>query len=1222
MGNSPSLLNRAFEILNRVKKNNIQLSERKTLAVELTALMINEAKQIQTKEDILIQKQFSKMMDDPNGKVFTTRVTDQCFRSDDPYRVADQLAYTLKRYGIPKFASCFKKIQLRVFSFLGKPFARIFVPLAKNFLRKETRRVIVPGEISQLIKHIKKRHEEGVRINLNHLGEALLGEEEAKNRLRIYLEDLARPEIEYISVKITTIYSQINLLAWEHTIEKLAEKLRELYRAAMEHSFTDKDGMKHPKFVNLDMEEHRDLNLTVEVFKKVLNEPEFQMHYAGIVLQAYLPDSFHIQQKLTEWAERRVSAGGVPIKVRLVKGANLAMEQVEASIEGWPQTPFTNKPEVDANYKKMVHFGLNPAHASFVNIGIASHNLFDVAYALILRSENDVEEFVSFEMLEGMADHQRKVVQAIAKGILLYCPSATKEEFVNAVAYLVRRLDENTAPENFLRHVFDLTPGTELWDQQVVMFEKACGEIDFVSTKPRRLQNRGAPFVDTPACGSFENEPNTDWSLAENRLWIESVINQWKTKKVMKVPLSIGNEEVWNEEQSAIGWDPSRPDHELYRYSLATEEQVDQAIEIAQNFTSKWSNYDRRERFKIIAKVANKIRENRGDLIGCMMADAGKIVSEADAEISEAIDFCEYYRRNMEELYFLEDIEWSSKGVVLVTPPWNFPCAIPLGGVIAALTTGNTVIFKPAPETILVAWHLAKLCWEAGVPKEALQFIVCEDDPVGTRLIEDERINSVILTGATETAKLFYRLRPGLDLHAETGGKNAIIVTSLSDRDLVVKEVIHSAFGHAGQKCSACSLLILESEVYHSAQFRKQLLDAAASLKVGSPWDFSTIVNPLIHPPGKNLLRGMTELDEGEEWLLEPVQHPENPRLWSPGIKWGVKPGSFMHKTELFGPVLGVMCAEDLKEAIGIANDTPYGLTSGLHSLDRREQNYWLAHIEVGNCYINRGITGAIVQRQPFGGCKGSSYGQGAKAGGPNYLMQLMHARQKSFPKENEPVSGEVAKLCRFVERSKPSSEEIKCWNICVCNYAFYWSHYFSKEHDPSKLLGQDNYLKYVPEKGVIFRYQPKDTVWDALCVTAAALTCHCQLIISANREECEKLKKIAKIHQFSCINLQEQTDEELMVYLREHPNERVRLLSVPSKRIITVFGENATRHYIGPVLANGRIELLHYLREMSVSTDYHRYGNLGLREGEKRSPLPTLEGGHQRCQSCKNNGV
>lgn len=593
-----------------------------------------------------------------------------------------------------------------------------------------------------------------------------------------------------------------------------------------------------------------------------------------------------------------------------------------------------------------------------------------------------------------------------------------------------------------------------------------------------------------------------------------------------------------------------------------------------------------------------------------MVADSGKIVSEADAEISEAIDFCEYYRRNSEELDYLEDIEWNAKGVVLVTPPWNFPCAIPLGGVVAALATGNSVLFKPARETLLVAWKLVNLLWEAGIPKKVLQLMICEDQTIGSMLIKDPRIDSVILTGATETAELFLKMRPGIDLHAETGGKNALIVTSLSDRDLAIKMIIQSAFGHAGQKCSACSLLILEAEVYDSLQFKKQLKDTAESLIVGSAYDFKTKVNPLIHEPNEKLLKGLTTLEEGEEWLLKPKQDPQNPRLWSPGIKWGVKENSFLHQTELFGPLLGVMRAENLQEAISFANGTPYGLTSGLHSLDIREQNYWMKQIRAGNLYINRGITGAIVQRQPFGGCKKSSFGQGNKAGGPNYLIQLMHAAQKNSPKEKEPVLDHVLSLCKYMEKAGLNPDEKHLWNSSVCNYAFYWNHYFSKTHDPSKLLGQDNLLKYVPRENLLFRIQKEDSWLDVLRVVAASLTCHCELKISGDSNSLSILKNSAKIHRLPKVTLFEETEKDFIQRIEKKSNQRIRLLTPPSVDLLKFAANQGTYLDVSPVLANGRLELLHYLREVSISNDYHRYGNLGRRENEQRTPLKEEKNG------------
>jgi RHH-type transcriptional regulator, proline utilization regulon repressor / proline dehydrogenase / delta 1-pyrroline-5-carboxylate dehydrogenase len=397
------------------------------------------------------------------------------------------------------------------------------------------------------------------------------------------------------------------------------------------------------------------------------------------------------------------------------------------------------------------------------------------------------------------------------------------------------------------------------------------------------------------------------------------------------------------------------------------------------------------------------------------------------------------------------------------------------------------------------------------------------------------------LTGATATAKLFMQLRLGIDLIAETGGKNALIITALADRDQAIKDLVQSAFGFAGQKCSACSLAILEGELYDDLHFREQLRDAVQSLAVGSAWELKSRVTPLIREANPTLLRGLTVLDEGEEWLLKPLQDAKNPNLWSPGIKLGVKRGSFAYQNELFGPVLGLMRAEDLEEAVDLANGTPYGLTSGLHSLDQREKDYWLKCIEAGNCYINRSITGAIVQRQPFGGYKQSSFGPGLKAGGPNYLIQFMSAEAR---------------------QAQPT-------------YQQWWNSYYSQDHDPSQLVGEANLLRYLPRERMLVRFQKGDSRQALLNVLEAARICGTPIEVSCDPGEQSSLAE---------------TEEQLIERL---DGGRVRFLSTPSSTLKLAFANAAVTVIDSPVNTCGRVELLHYLREVSISHCTHRYGLL-----------------------------
>lgn len=1193
-------IDKANALLANVKGKNSSIHDLQNKAIELAALLIREVPVIQTVKEKALQEQLARLMNDPAGKIFTTCMTDQCFRSQCNSRIADQLCYLMKKYGVPKYLSFDKRIEMKLFKTFGKLFSPLFVPTIKKIVKKETSGVILPAEKRQLRMHMARRRREGVRLNLNHLGEAVLGEEEALRRLQIYKEDLADPGIEYISVKISTIYSQLNLIAWDETLEILAERLRQLYDVAQSNFYVRADGKKVPKFVNLDMEEYRDLHLTIALFCKVLSEPQYKNVSAGIVLQSYLPDAFAMQQQLTTWALERFSSGGAPIKIRIVKGANLAMERVDASLHNWPQAPYPNKAEVDANYKRMIEYGCHPLRAKAVHLGIASHNLFDISLALLLRSQNNVEEYVSFEMLEGMADSLRRVVQAVSCDMLLYCPVAKEEEFQNAVAYLIRRLDENTAPENFLRSFFGLQPDSPEWNRQVSFFVNSFRMVHELADQSRRTQNRLESPTQPDLFASFENEPDTDWSLPQNIQWAKEILASWQNFKFESIPLVIDGKQITKTDatQMGIGKDPSLPNKTLFSYSLANENDIECALESAKGSLNTWKALSAVERSYLMSQVAVGLRQKRGELIGVMVANTGKTISEADSEVSEAIDFAEFYRRSLEELYSFPDIEWVPKGIVLVAPPWNFPCSIPCGGILAALAAGNCVLFKPAPEAIGVGWLVAQIFWNAGISQEILQFIVCQDEPIGTLLIKDPRLSAVTLTGATATAKYFLNMRPGIDLMAETGGKNALIITSMADRDLAIKDLLSSAFGYSGQKCSACSLAIIEAEVYDDPHFREQLLDAATSLSVGSAWQMKSKVTPLIRAPmeGDVLHQALTRLEEGEEWLLKPQPDPNNPNLWSPGIKMGVQPMSFTHQTEFFGPLLGVMRANHLAEAIEIANHTKYGLTAGLHSLDPREKDVWVEAVEAGNCYINRGITGAIVQRQPFGGCKESSFGSGFKAGGPNSLIPFMHPIQKSLPKEKASLGVIGEKLAAHLHEANFTEEQKHHWLTSIGNYAFYWNCYFSKEHDPSKILGQDNILLYRPHKQLLLRLNAGDDPMDLWRAIGAIAIVGGQLEISAEKPVIDLVSKLIEIAELH-LTLTIESEEQLIRRLSEGQLRQVRLFSSPSTQMQEVLAKAACNVKIAPTLANGRLELLNYLREVSISYNYHRYGNLGERE-------------------------
>jgi RHH-type proline utilization regulon transcriptional repressor/proline dehydrogenase/delta 1-pyrroline-5-carboxylate dehydrogenase len=1172
--------------------------ERARRAVRLAEALLRDARARQTPEEVAQARRLARMMEDPHGKELTIALTDQAFRSRRPARIADQLAYLLERYGTPQFMEWWERVALMLGGVMAHYLPSLVVPPIVARLRHETESLILPGEEDELRRYLAERRTAGTRLNLNQLGEAILGEGEAARRLDAYLALLAREDVEYISVKVSSVFSQINLVAFRHTVERVKDRLRTLYRQALRHRYRHPDGQLTPKFINLDMEEYRDLDLTLTAFREVLDEDEFRPLPAGIVLQAYLPDSHRAQRALVTWAMERCGRGAAPIKLRIVKGANLAMERIEADLQGWPQAPYLTKREVDANWKRMVEYGCRHDHARAVHLGIASHNLFDVAYGLLLREDEGVEAWVEFEMLEGMANHQARAVQARAGGLLLYAPVVRAEDFHSAIAYLVRRLDENTAEDNFLRHVFGLEPGSPEWERERDRFLGAFEVMDSVTDVPRRAQDRAAQarHADAPgataggASAPFANEPDTDWSLSANRRWIDDVVMRWRDRAPETVPLQIGGVRLQGAGE-VEGRDRSRPERVAYRHALADRAQVSRALDVARAACTDWAGRPAAERRALLDGAATVLARRRADLIGAMIVDGAKAVPEADPEVSEAIDFARYYARALDALGDLGGCRMVALGVVVVAPPWNFPLSIPAGGVLAALAAGNSVVLKPAPEAVLVGWHLAGALWDAGIPREALQFVPCPDDDVGRALITDPRVDAVILTGSIATARRFLAWRPDLALFAETSGKNAMIITALADRDQAIRDLVRSAFGHDGQKCSAASLAICEAEVYDDAVFRRQLRDAAASLDAGSAWETSSRITPLTQPPGDALRSALTTLDEGEEWLLEARRVGGHPCLWSPGIKVGVRRGSFFHRTECFGPVLGLMRAHDLDEAIDLANDTPFGLTSGIQSLDEREIDRWLDRIEAGNLYVNRHTTGAIVGRQPFGGWKGSSVGPGAKAGGPNYVFQLARWRQAALPAPGAACPQEVSTLLEHCLAEVADERERALLKAAAGSYAQAWQTHFARPHETTRRLGEQNVFRYRPCRRVLVRGDGASPAGRLALRQAllAAFTCGVALTVSLSRGD-----PWPWLVDDASVPVSVESDADLIRRLRSsHGVERLRALEPISLAVRSAAHEAGVTIIDAPVLATGRLELRWYMREQTISRVTHRHGNV-----------------------------
>jgi RHH-type proline utilization regulon transcriptional repressor/proline dehydrogenase/delta 1-pyrroline-5-carboxylate dehydrogenase len=1252
-------------------------------AVHLARRLQTRANCLQTRDERRQQEELDRMLQHPEDKVALVQMTDQAFRSRSAPRAVDQFTHILDVQGIPRFFNPLDRTLLRGFQSFGSYLPEVAAPLVKDRMQKETANVILPGERELLLDHLRRRQTSGLRMNVNFLGEAVLSDAEAQRRLEHYLEALTWPEIEVVSVKISTLDSQLSPLARDRTLRVLCERLELLYRTAARSAVPGPDGAPVTKFVYLDMEEYRDVLLTAEAFMRTLELPGLESVAAGIALQAYLPDSIRTQRVLTAWAQQRVAAGGAAITIRIVKGANLEMERVEASLRQWPQAPFLNKAETDANYKRMLGEGMQASHLAAARLGIASHNLFDLAYGLVLTAHAQAWERVQFEMLEGMAAPQRRALAETGCRILLYAPVCAREKFLYALGYLIRRLDENTGPDNFLRHAFRLTVDSADWCRLEAGFLGAFERIHGLPDAARRTQDRNAtspvttssaaapgavatvaePRVPDPephaepgahagsshpitGLAEFENEPDTDWSLPQNVAWAQSILAHWAPRhgaNAAEIPLVIGGEAL-----ASAGapprhcLDPSRPGVCVGRYRTATINEIERAAGCAAADPDAWRRRPPAERGAVLSRVAGELRRARATLLGAALANAGKTLTEGDAEVSEAVDFVEYYARSAMAWHALSNprLQVQGRGAVAVFGPWNFPIAIPCGGVAAALAAGNTVVLKPASDAVLVAWELCQCFWRGGISQRTLQFVPCAGGTEGRRLAGHPAVDTVVLTGGTATAQAILREHPQARLSAETGGKNATIVTAMADRDQAIKHVLHSAFSHAGQKCSATSLLLLEAEVYDDPEFQRTLREAIESLPVGSAWDLATRINPLIRPPAGDLEAALKTLESGESWAVWPCQVGDNPNLWSPGLKWGVQPGSFTHRTEFFGPLLGVMRFDKLPVAIDRVNATGYGLTSGLESLDDREHALWRARVQAGNLYINRPTVGAIVQRQPFGGFGKSAFGPGLKAGGPNYVAHFFRftepapaadpdprdlvlpvlsdpfleslargvAADAALPAAPAPVAaGDAAEP----SGDRPSLSDAMRLLTALASYEAWFHSEFNRLQDPTRLLGQDNLLRYLPVSHVRVCMHPEDTWFEVVARVCAARRAGCQIVVSLPPGVAHRgvgWLDHATRGWGAALELIEESEEALAKAVLERQTDRLRYAAserVPVS-IRRAAAEVAAAIVDQPVLVEGRVELLWYFREQTISVDYHRYGHLGARAGEPgRRPGP-----------------
>lgn len=853
--------------------------------------------------------------------------------------------------------------------------------MAKMFITGES-----PDEALPVLKKARKAK---MTFTVDILGEATLSEKEAREYSSKCMELItwlakdsekweevpqidrdhegALPKVN-VSVKMTALFSQIKDLAWDESKKALKDRLRPIFRAGMEKGL----------FVNLDMEQYSVKHLTLEVFTELVNEPEFKSYkFFGIVIQAYLRDSFQDVKELTEIAKTR----GTPFWIRLVKGAYWDYETIEAEQRGWPVPVYTKKAESDANYEVCAKYLLE--NIKTIRPAFASHNVRTLAACMIFAEKLNIpKEALEFQMLYGMADPIKRTLVDMGYRMREYAPVG---DLIPGMAYLVRRLLENTSNESWLRGKF--ADG------------KTTAEL--LKDPTQGLIATSAAHVKKP--GKFYNEPLLDFAVKADREKMIKAIADLKATLPLQIPALINNKEVrTNNLFDRVN--PSHNDQIIAKVSMASVQDAEAAMQAAHTAFATWKNVPAKERADLVDKLANIMSRDRFKLIATQVLEVGKPWAEADGDIGEAIDFCRYYARHMRELASPlrvggvpgENSEYiyRSRGVTAVIAPWNFPLAIIAGMVTAAAVTGNTVVMKPAEQSMAVAWGLMKMIQEAGFPAGVINFLPGYGEEVGEYIVNHKHTTTIAFTGSKAVGLHILNrashVQPGQQhvkrVIIEMGGKNAVIIDNDADLDEAVDGVLYSAFGYAGQKCSAASRVIVLDEVYD--RFVDRMVESAKAMDILPAENPKASMGPVIDKDAYDRILATIAEGEKNHKLLFKASVPGG-GYFIPATIFGEVPGNAnLAQQEIFGPVVAVIRAKNMDEALTIANSTEYALTGGLFSRSPATIARVKNEFEVGNLYINRGITGAMVDRHPFGGFKMS--GIGSKTGGPDYLKQYM----------------------------------------------------------------------------------------------------------------------------------------------------------------------------------------------------------------------------------------
>lgn len=1096
------------------------------------------------------------MAADPQGRSLLLHLIDLILRAADQPRAARLFHHLIDTQGMPHCLPRGDRFAFGIAKTLGRIAPRLFMPMIQRRLRRLCAPLFLADVPSSLQGQIDRWRRVGIGVCVALPGETAGSDEQAENARRTLLRLLGDSVVRHVSFKLSELHPHLEAAALDSQASKLRDSLAEILRTAAANPFQDASGHTHPRHVTLDASTPADWQAAFAALRQCLEIDEFQhQSNTAVTLPADGGNPVASLADFITWADDRAAKGCPPVTLRLLSG---------------------NEKYHSRALAHLIATALNPDHSSAIRLRIASANPLEIALAHIVATGLDADERIEFDVPLGITPPIQLPLAAENATVWLHAPLARRGGTAPPPPLAFSRLAAFTEPGT--PSATPPPPGSRAWEQSTAAFLEAIAE-DFKQTT----------YTETTEPGSGDQPPPqeglTDWTIAANREWIEACKQASLHTDPLTIPVVVCGESTLSGDAVLSYTDPSRPGTHVFHLTLANEVQVAAALRHARLHQPQWADTPAETKAAIADQAATLIAAQRGPLITAMIADAGRTATEADTEVASAIHLARRYadmtRKNARDL---ADLAADPIGTVVIVPSRKLPLADPLASTLAALLAGNAAILKPPPESALTCWHMARLLWEAGIPRDILQFTPSPDRHIASKLIVSREVAAVALTGSRATATQFKKWNNYLRLHASATGGGSMLITGSAHIDQAIDDLIHAAFSQGGQTGGAIFHAIVDSSLYHDQAFLRRLAGAASSLSVGPAWEAATVVTPIPRDPQRAFDKAGQLAEKHRGWLLEPRMIRGNPKLWTPGIRFCAGLEDPVIPPTASAPLLGLIEARSLEEGIAIQNDPSLGLVAALHSLDQSEIDTWLEHIEAAAAFVNRRPASHDIHRQFSVGWKQPPAAAAANLPGLDDLATFARWEQAAIPEIDYHAGDHLLHILEYAGHWLKSGIEKEIIAAAAASYQYHWDHFFSIPQEPDP---QGRLIRYRPlPNGVLIRFQSTPEASSLCGILIASLVTDTPVETSLDSPSA----------------FADALGMETVVESNETLAARIASGAVRADRLRAPMGAPLAIHRAAanagiplsdaPVVANGRIELLQYLRQQTVCLPPPRPGS------------------------------